>query len=118
MRLLIFLAVLIALSRCSNFSKKDESLSISSLSYPGLVSEIEASFSKRDINGCFILYDLVNDASIIYNPKRARQKFLPASTYKILNSLIALECEVIEDETEVIQWDSVERSIPVLESGS
>lgn len=113
MRLLIFLAVLIVLSGCSNYSKKEESSRNSSLMHPDIVSKIEASFSKRNINGCFILYDLKNDSSVIYNAKRARQKFLPASTFKILNSLIALECEVINDENELIQWDSVERSIPV-----
>ena len=86
---------------------------ISSVLYPGLISEIEASFSKRNIIGCFILYDLQNDTSIIYNQDRVKQKFLPASTFKILNSLIALECEVIKDENELIQWDSIERSVPV-----
>ncbi|HHG83142.1 MAG TPA: hypothetical protein ENJ82_00205, partial [Bacteroidetes bacterium] len=31
----------------------------------------------------------------------------PASTFKILNALIALETGVIEDTNEVIKWDGV-----------
>lgn len=113
MRILKFIAVIIALSGCSNFSKNEKTSITSSVLYPGLISKIEASFSRRNINGCFILYDLQNDTSVIYNQDRANQKFLPASTFKILNSLIALECEVIMDENEVILWDSVERSFSI-----
>ncbi|MCK5281483.1 MAG: class D beta-lactamase, partial [Cyclobacteriaceae bacterium] len=58
------------------------------------------------------MYDEENDTSIIYNQSRTVQQFLPASTFKILNSLIALECGVIEDENEIIPWDSIERFVP------
>jgi beta-lactamase class D len=44
-----------------------------------------------------------------YNAKRCAQRFLPASTFKILNSLIGLETGVIKDENFVIKWDGVER---------
>lgn len=73
---------------------------------------VEASFQKRQVTGCFILYDLERDSSLIYNPKRANDAFLPASTFKIANSLIALECKVVHDENEVIPWDGVKRSVP------
>ena len=38
---------------------------------------------------------------------------MPASTFKILNTLIGLETEIIEGETYVIPWDSVNRQIQV-----
>ena len=75
-------------------------------------NKIESAFQKRRINGCFILYDVENDTSIIYNQPRTVQQYLPASTFKIPNSLIALECGVIEDENEIIPWDSIERFVP------
>lgn len=46
---------------------------------------------------------------MLYDKERCKQYFLPASTYKILNSLIALETGAIKDENEVIPWDSVNR---------
>lgn len=113
MRLLNFFVLIIFLSNCSGTSKNEDSSSSHSALDTGLVSEMETAFSNRNINGCFILYDVENDTNIIYNQERAKQRFLPASTYKILNSLIALECAVVKDENEVIQWDSVERPVPI-----
>jgi len=111
MRFFNFFVLIIFLSNCSSSSKNEESSSSLAALNTGLVWEMETAFSNRKINGCFILYDVENDISIIYNPERAKQRYLPASTYKILNSLIALECEVVEDENELIQWDGIERPI-------
>lgn len=113
MRLISFFSLLFAFTGCFNSSKTDEVSSYSSIFNPELITKIEASFVKRNIKGCFILYDFNKDTSIVYNKQRASKSFLPASTYKILNSLIALECKVIEDENEIIEWDGVEHSVPV-----
>jgi beta-lactamase class D len=40
-----------------------------------------------------------------YNPARARRRFLPASTYKIPNTLIALETGVAPDADFKLGWD-------------
>ncbi|MFO7446623.1 MAG: class D beta-lactamase [Ignavibacteriaceae bacterium] len=58
---------------------------------------------------CFILYDLNNDKYYIYNEERINKGFHPASTFKIFNSLAALEAGVIKDENEIIKWDGVKR---------
>ncbi len=43
--------------------------------------------------------------------ERVDQRYLPASTFKIVNSLIILETGVVTDpEGEVLAWDGVERS--------
>ncbi|MEM9304534.1 MAG: class D beta-lactamase, partial [Pseudomonadota bacterium] len=44
-------------------------------------------------------------------PGGARDRSIPASTFKIPNSLIALETGVIRDEHAVFTWDGVERQI-------
>jgi len=44
-----------------------------------------------------------------YNKDRCTQRFLPASTFKIFNSLAALETAVAPDDQLVIKWDSVKR---------
>ena len=56
-----------------------------------------------------LIYDLNKNEYIQYNSERCNESFIPASTFKILNSLIALETGVIKDENEVIPWDSVNR---------
>ncbi len=62
--------------------------------------------------GTFVLYDLKHDHTLRYDPDRAAQRFLPASTFKILNSLISLESGVIPDENTIIKWDGTVYDIP------
>ena len=45
----------------------------------------------------------------IYNLQRASKRFSPASTFKIMSSLIALETNVALDENLIIPWDGVAR---------
>ena len=70
---------------------------------------IEKSFSGH--KGVFVVYDSLKGTFYHYNEKRCREYFLPASTFKIPNSIIGLETGVIEDEKFVIKWDGKERSI-------
>lgn len=69
-------------------------------------------FQQAGVKGSFILYDLNKDLYLIYNTKRANTRFIPASTFKIFNSLVALETGAVRDENEVIKWDGVKREFP------
>lgn len=66
-------------------------------------------YDEYKAEGCFLLYDLNNDSLLSYNPDRCSQRFIPASTFKIFNSLAALETGAVKNEFEVIKWDSVKR---------
>lgn len=54
--------------------------------------------------GCFVLYDVGADRLLLVNPERARRRYIPASTFKIANSLIALETGALRDTDEVIPY--------------
>jgi beta-lactamase class D len=79
-------------------------------------SEIRDNLAKRFADagtvGTFVGYK-TNDYLIIASDKdRSGQAFLPASTFKIPNSLIALETGVVGDpDKDVFKWDGVTRSI-------
>lgn len=47
----------------------------------------------------------------VTNRERAQQGFLPASTFKVFNALVALDAGSVRDEHEVIAWDGVEREL-------
>jgi beta-lactamase class D len=67
-------------------------------------------FEKYGIrNGCFILRDHTHEAVHYYNKDRCLERYSPASTFKIFNSLIALETAIAPDEQLLIKWDSVQR---------
>ena len=73
--------------------------------------DLKKFFDEYNHEGCFILYDLKKNEYLKYNPERCVERFIPASTFKIFNSLAALETGVIKDENEIIKWDGVERFI-------
>lgn len=62
-------------------------------------------FDDLGVNGSIIIYDLDRDSYYQHNPNRNNTAFLPASTYKIPNSLIALETGVIKDDVAILTWD-------------
>ena len=66
-------------------------------------------FDAHNVIGCIEVYDLQRGQIIDYNTDRCTQRFTPASTFKICNSLIALESHTIPDTSYVLKWDSVVR---------
>lgn len=73
--------------------------------------DLKQHFDNLGVNGSIIIYDLERDRFYQHNPSRNNTAFLPASTYKIPNSLIALETEVIKDDVAVLTWDGIEKSL-------
>lgn len=69
-------------------------------------------FQDLGVEGSILIYDLNRDRTYQHNPSRNSTEFLPASTFKILNSLVALETGVIDDDLAILTWDGVERSVP------
>ncbi|AFZ37397.1 Beta-lactamase [Stanieria cyanosphaera PCC 7437] len=68
-------------------------------------------FDDLGVNGSIIIYDLQSDRFYQHNPRRNNTAFLPASTYKIPNSLIALETGAIKDDVAVLTWDGIEKGL-------
>lgn len=69
-------------------------------------------FEENKVTGCFGLYNNATDQFTFYNKKRITDSsYLPASTFKIVNSLIGLQTGVISSDSMVIKWDSVQRSV-------
>jgi beta-lactamase class D len=75
-------------------------------------ANFEQHFRDLKVEGSTIIYDLKNDRTFQYNPERNLTAFPPASTFKILNSLISLETGVIADEIAVLTWDGITRDLP------
>ena len=59
-----------------------------------------------------MLFDPETGQTSRYNPGRAAERFVPASTFKLYNALVALETGVVADPDSAFAWDGVERSIP------
>ena len=69
-------------------------------------------FTENKVIGCFGLYNNATNEFTFYNKKRfADTSFLPASTFKIINSLIGLQTGVISSDSMIIKWDGVKRNV-------
>ena len=71
---------------------------------PLVRADLEADFKEAGVVGTFALFDIAADQLTVVNKKRAETQFAPASTFKIPNSLIALETGVIKDENEIVPY--------------
>lgn len=69
--------------------------------------KVAKAFGKN--TGTLVIYDKVKEKYYRFNQQRAAERFTPASTFKIPNSLFGLESGVITDENHVIKWDGVRR---------
>lgn len=66
-------------------------------------------FDSAHVEGCFSFFNNATGAVIVYNMELDTQRFTPASTFKIVNSLIGLETGKITGEKMVIKWDGIKR---------
>ncbi|OHD55757.1 MAG: hypothetical protein A2Y33_14050 [Spirochaetes bacterium GWF1_51_8] len=67
--------------------------------------DLTEEFKSYGVEGCFIVYDVKNGYYTAYNQERCMTGFLPASTFKILNSLIILDTGAVSNTSQVIEWD-------------
>lgn len=73
--------------------------------------DLKRFFDAHGVTGTFVVLDLQTGHRTVYNPSRAAARVLPASTFKVANTLIGLETRTVGPDT-VFKWDGVERSRP------
>jgi len=82
--------------------------------HPAERHDLHHFFDETGYTGTFLLYDLAADSFITVYGAAAGERLIPASTFKVLNSLVALETGVIGDEHTVIPWDGTVRERDIL----
>jgi len=66
---------------------------------------------REDVDGTILFYNLKEDTYYTNNSSKINHQYIPASTFKMPNTLIALELGIVEDEKYVFEWDGIQRSI-------
>jgi beta-lactamase class D len=77
----------------------------SAFSQKTVVFDANKYFDQYGVNGCFVLYDQTNDKYFRSNASYCDTGYIPASTFKIPNSVIAFEEKVVADTNQVFKWD-------------
>ncbi len=98
--LYVLLALVVLVASCTQNNVKED-------------NTLKKYFDAHQLNGCFALYNNGTGLFTVYNLKRYRDStYLPASTFKIINSLIGLQTGKISSDSMVIPWDGITRNIP------
>lgn len=61
-------------------------------------------FDECNVEGAIAIYDHKNHTWILSDTVATRKETLPASTFKIINLLIALETKTIASENDIVKW--------------
>ncbi len=72
-------------------------------------NDLKKYFAAKNVEGCFTMLNNTDGQIRVYNMAMDTQRFTPASTFKIVNSLIGLQTGIITDENMVIKWDGISR---------
>ncbi|WMX12880.1 MULTISPECIES: class D beta-lactamase [unclassified Aureispira] len=104
---LLYMGVLLVFGIAACTSPKEEHATMN----------LDELYKNNQVEGCFLLKSLNSDQLYVYNSNRCERGFIPASTFKIPNSIIALETGVAMDENLYIEWDSVVRKISAWNQG-
>ena len=67
-------------------------------------SNVKALFDETKVEGTFVLFDVSADTLIGYDRSRAETRFIPASTFKIPNSLIGLSQKAVKNVDEILPY--------------
>ena len=86
----ILILIFVILISCKNTEKTSDETTL-----------IDNIFTNSNTEGTLVIYDLNENKYIIHNKERAEQRFYPASTFKIYNSLIGLYDKAVKDVDEV-----------------
>ncbi|MAW94071.1 MULTISPECIES: class D beta-lactamase [unclassified Leeuwenhoekiella] len=80
-----------------------------------LTPEFQTILDSAGVEGSILIYDLKNDTYYSNDFQWATKGRLPASTFKITNSIIALETGVVENDSTLFKWNGEKRSLKVWE---
>lgn len=78
-----------------------------------LVESFQDIIDSNQVAGSILIYDAQKNEYFSNDFERAETGFLPASTFKIVNSMIGLETGVLEDENHLFKWDGNPRRMAI-----
>jgi beta-lactamase class D len=84
------------------------------LSFPAAAEDLALArlFVRHGVDGTMVISSLYSGQTFIHNGPRASRRFPAASTFKILNTLIALEEHAISGKDAVLKWDGHRYDLP------
>ena len=106
MRVLNIILILTLIYSCDKKTTKENKI---------LKPEFQTIIDTSNVNGSILIYDLNKDLFYSNNFNWAKIGRLPASTFKIPNSIIALETKIVDNDSTLFKWNGEKKAYKVWE---
>ena len=116
MKKIHILSIVILVFSCTNKKTNSDKNQSPEIEREVVVSEFQTLIDSADVKGSILIYDLKDDKFYSNNFNWAKKGNLPASTYKITNSIIALETGVVQNDSTLFKWNGEERRLKIWEN--
>nr|AMP50754.1 classD [uncultured bacterium]AMP50792.1 classD [uncultured bacterium] len=78
-------------------------------------ADFDTILNAQNMSGVILIYDPQTQTYYSNDFELAKKSILPASTFKIPNTIIALETQVMQSDTTMILWDGQQRAFDIWE---
>ncbi len=110
-----FLLIIIIFYSCSENKKTDSIKKEMNNGNQVIKIEFQSIIDSAKVDGAILVYDFQTDIYYSNNFIWANKQQLPASTFKIPNSIIALESGIIENDSTLFKWNGEKRFLKIWE---
>lgn len=75
------------------------------------LGEVAELFAEHNVVGTLVVASADQQSVYVHNPLRSTERFAPASTFKIPNTLIALDAGIVTSKDSTFAWDGTDRGV-------
>ena len=115
MKTYYFLIILISIFSCSKTIKKNAAKKEANQQHQIVNFKFQTILDSAKVNGSIVIYDAQKEIYYSNDFTWARKGKIPASTFKIPNSIIALELGVVANDSALFKWDQKARYLKIWE---
>lgn len=110
MRIFYLAPLLILLLSCNGKMSSPEKKEDKAIVKEIVIPEFQTIIDSACVEGAILIYDFKDDKYYSNDFEWTKKGKLPASTFKIANSIIALETGVVENDSTLFKWNGQERN--------
>lgn len=111
MRIIYILSIVTLLISCSSKNNSSNNSEVQGTMYEEVTPGFQSIIDSANVTGSILVHDLQSGIFYSNNFDWARKGKLPASTFKIVNSIIALETQVVYNDSTIFKWDGKRRGL-------
>jgi beta-lactamase class D len=115
MKYIALFALIYIFFSCSQSVQKSETVENDTQRTEVIRPDFRQILDSANVDGSVLVFDPQTNTAYSNDFNRCEVGFLPASTFKIPNSIIALETGLVEDDSTLFKWNGEKRRLPVWE---